>query len=244
MRLTILGTAGVIPDPQRAQSGYLLEKDGRLVLVDCGSGVFSRLAQVSLDWRQLDTFVLTHLHLDHMSDLLSIWAARWLMGAPAVTLYGPSGTREFITKLLELFLYIRDHVEVSVHELRAGQTLSLAGFAVSTLAMNHYVPTLAYKFDDTVVICGDSEPEPALVEFVRGCKVLVHECSFPDDARVPLHTSPTHLGEVLAHAEVEWLVLTHLYPQAAAQTEELIKAVQKGFPKRVTVAMDLQTIEL
>jgi ribonuclease BN (tRNA processing enzyme) len=168
MRLTILGTAGVIPDPQRAQSGYLLEKDGRLVLVDCGSGVFSRLAQVSLDWRQLDTFVLTHLHLDHMSDLLSIWAARWLMGAPAVTLYGPSGTREFITKLLELFPYIRDHVGVSVHELRAGQTLSLAGFAVSTLAMNHYVPTLAYKFDDTVVICGDSEPEPALVEFRAG----------------------------------------------------------------------------
>jgi len=235
VRLTILGTAGVIPDPQRAQSGYLLEKDGRLVLVDCGSGVFSRLAQLSIDWRQLDTFLLTHLHLDHMSDLLSIWVARWLMGAPTVTLYGPAGTREFITKILELFPYIRDHVRVTVHELWAGQTLSLAGFAVSTLA---------YKFDDTVVICGDSEPEPALVEFVRGYKVLVHECSFPDDARVPLHTSPTHLGEVLAHAEVEWLVLPHLYPQAAAQPEEVIKAVQKGFPKRVTVATDLQTIEL
>ncbi|MFN4218165.1 MAG: MBL fold metallo-hydrolase, partial [Candidatus Bipolaricaulia bacterium] len=180
MRLTILGTAGVMPDAQRAQSGYLLEKSDRLVLIDCGSGVFGRLAQLSIDWTQLNTFVLTHLHLDHMSDLLPIWTARWLLGAPDVTLYGPRGTRECITKLLDLFPYIRDHVRVTVHELHPGETLPVASFEVSTLAMNHYVPTLAYKFDNQLVICGDSEPEPALVDFVRGCKLLIHECSFPD----------------------------------------------------------------
>jgi ribonuclease BN (tRNA processing enzyme) len=244
MRLTILGTAGVVPDAQRAQSGYLLEKAGRLVLIDCGSGVFSRLASLPLDWTRLDTFVLTHLHLDHLSDLLSIWAARWLLGAPDATLYGPIGTREFITKLLDLFPYIRDHVRVIVRELRAGEMLSIAGFTVSTLALSHYVPTLAYKFDDTLVICGDSEPDPALVEFVRGCKVLIHECSFPDGRPAPLHATPTALGEVLARADVAWLVLTHLYPQAAAQTEELVQAVRKNFPNRVTVATDLQVIEL
>lgn len=244
MRLTILGTAGVLPDLQRAQSGYLLEKDGRLVLIDCGSGVFSRLAQISIDWTRLDTFMLTHLHLDHMSDLLSIWAARWLIGAPEVTLYGPHGTREFITKLLDLFPYIRDHVRATVHELSAGEIRTIAGFEVATLAMSHYVPTLAYKFDRKLVICGDSEPEPTLVDFVRGCKVLIHECSFPDGTPAPLHTTPTVLGQLLAHADVEWLVLSHLYPQAAARTEELIKAVQKHFPKRITVATDLQVIEL
>lgn len=244
MRLTILGTAGVVPDAQRAQSGYLVEKSGRVVLIDCGSGVFSRLAQLTLDWARLDTFVLTHLHLDHMSDLLSIWAARWLMGASQVTLYGPAGTREFITKLLELFPYIRDHTRVAVHELKAGETVSLAGFKVSTLEMNHYVPTLAYKFDNQLVICGDSEPQSKLVDFVRGCKVLVHECSFPDGTVAPLHATPTALGQMLAHADVEWLVLTHLYPQAAAQPEELVKAIQKNFPKKVTVATDLQVIEI
>lgn len=244
MRVTILGTAGVLPDPQRAQAGYLLEKDGRLALVDCGSGVFSRLANLSLNWIQLDTFMLTHLHLDHMSDLLSIWAARWLLGAPDVMLYGPEGTREFIMRLLDLFPYIRDHVRVTVHELRPGEILSIAGFEVSTLAMNHYVPTLAYKFDRKLVICGDSEPELTLVDFVRGCQVLIHECSFPDGTPAPLHTTPTALGQLLAHADVKWLVLTHLYPQAATQTEELIRAVQKNFPKRVTVAHDLQVIEL
>ncbi len=244
MRLTILGTAGVVPDAQRAQSGYLLEKSGRLVLIDCGSGVFSRLSSLPITWAQLETFLLTHLHLDHVSDLLSIWTARWLLGAPDVTLYGPRGTREFITKLLDLFPYIRDHVRVTVHELDAGETVTITSFEVSTLAMNHYVPTLAYKFDNQLVICGDSEPEPALVDFVRGCKVLIHECSFPDDTPAPLHATPTALGRLLAHADVEWLVLTHLYPQAAARTEELIEAVRKNFPNRVTIATDLEVIDL
>jgi len=244
MRLTILGTAGVMPDARRAQSGYLLEKSGRFVLLDCGSGVFSRLSSLSINWAQLGTFLLTHLHLDHMSDLLSIWTVRWLLGAPHVALYGPAGTREFITKLLELFPYIRDHVRVTVHELRAGQTLSLADFEVSTLAMSHYVPTLAYKFDKKLVICGDSEPQSDLVDFVRGCKVLLHECSFPDGMPAPFHATPAALGQILAHADVEWLVLTHLYPQAAAQPEELIKAIRKSFPKKVTVATDLQVIDL
>lgn len=99
MRLTILGTAGVVPDPQRAQSGYLLEKAGRLALIDCGSGVFCRLANLSINWAHLDTFFLTHHHLDHMSDLLSILTARWLLGMPNATLYGPQDTREFIKKL-------------------------------------------------------------------------------------------------------------------------------------------------
>jgi ribonuclease BN (tRNA processing enzyme) len=244
MRLTILGTAGVVPDPQRAQSGYLLEKAGTLALIDCGSGVFSRLAGLSINWGQLNTFLLTHHHLDHMSDLLSILTARWLLGTPGATLYGPHGTREFVTKLLDLFPYVRDHVRLTIYEIAAGETRSLAGFEVSTLAMQHYVPTLAYKFDNTLVICGDGEPEPVLAEFARGCKVLVHECSFPDGESHPLHATPTALGKVLAGAEVEWLLLTHLYPQAAAQSEELIKAVHKHFHGRVSVAVDLQTLDL
>lgn len=244
MRLTILGTAGVVPDPQRAQSGYLLEKAGRLALIDCGSGVFCRLANLSINWAHLDTFFLTHHHLDHMSDLLSILTARWLLGMPNATLYGPQGTREFIKKLLDLFPYIRDHVKVTVQELVAGETRSLASFEVSTLAMQHYVPTLAYKFDNTLVICGDGEPEPALAEFVRGCKIVVHECSFPDGEPHPLHATPTALGKILAGADVEWLLLTHLYPQAAAQAEELMQAVQKYFPGHVSIATDLQTLDL
>ena len=43
MRLTVLGASPACPNPGGACSGYLLEQDDVTVLIDCGSGVFSRL---------------------------------------------------------------------------------------------------------------------------------------------------------------------------------------------------------
>ncbi|MBI3460617.1 MBL fold metallo-hydrolase, partial [Candidatus Acetothermia bacterium] len=85
MRLTVLGTGCPIPDQQRTQSGYLLEKSGKLMLIDCGSGVLAQLARLGVDWEHLDTFLITHHHLDHLSDLLPLFTARWLMGFPRAT---------------------------------------------------------------------------------------------------------------------------------------------------------------
>ncbi len=244
MRLTILGTASPIPDPDRAQTGYLLEKSGRFLLIDGGSGVFSQLARLKLDWAKLDTFLLTHLHLDHTSDLLPILTARWLMGSPRACVVGPAGTRQFLAQFLELFPYVRDHVPLEVKELAAGERFSLAGFEIATLALHHHVTSLAYKFDGTLAICGDSEPMTELKEFARGCRVLIHECSFPDDLPAEGHATPTALGEALAGAKIDWLLLTHLYPQAAARREDLARTVRQHFAGRVSVAADLQQLEL
>ena len=43
MKLTVLGNNGPYPSKGGATSGYLLEFDDRLFLLDCGSGVFSNL---------------------------------------------------------------------------------------------------------------------------------------------------------------------------------------------------------
>lgn len=244
MRLTILGTAGPIPNPDRAQSGYLVEKPGQLLLLDCGSGVFSQLARLNVDWAKLDTFLITHHHLDHMSDLLSLLTARWLMGFPQASVHGPEGTQQLMKQLLEPFPYVRDHVSLQITEISAGSGHSLAGFEVSSLALRHHVTSLAYKFDNKLVICGDSEPLPELKEFVRDCQVVIHECSFLDGQQAFGHATPTALGQALAGSEVDWLLLTHLYPQAAAQGEEVVRAVRRHFAGRVSLAFDLQRLEL
>jgi len=66
MKLTVLGASGAFPAPGTATSGYLLEIDGHHILIDCGSGVLSRLQEhIRLD--QLEAIILTHLHSDHTS---------------------------------------------------------------------------------------------------------------------------------------------------------------------------------
>ena len=71
MKLTILGNNGPYPAPGGACSGYLLSSDSgnTNVLLDCGTGVLSNLSR-HLPWESLSAVILSHLHYDHMSDLL------------------------------------------------------------------------------------------------------------------------------------------------------------------------------
>ena len=68
MFLTVLGRHGPYPRAGGACSGYLIEDGATRVLVDCGSGVLSRLLGI-LRAEELDAIVLSHLHFDHCCDL-------------------------------------------------------------------------------------------------------------------------------------------------------------------------------
>ena len=62
MRLHVLGCHGPYPCAGGATSGYLVERDGKALLMDCGSGVMGRLME-KWDPAALSCVLLSHLHL-------------------------------------------------------------------------------------------------------------------------------------------------------------------------------------
>ena len=81
MKLNVVGCSPAWPNPGGAQSGYLLEGPGRL-LMDCGPGVLARLRSNGENgWPQVDAIAITHFHLDHWGDLVPwVWGAMWGFG--------------------------------------------------------------------------------------------------------------------------------------------------------------------
>src|SRR5215207_4077696 len=67
VRLVVVGCSPAWPNPGGAQSGYVVEGRGRLLL-DCGPGVLARLRVRDGGWPRVDAIVLTHFHLDHWGD--------------------------------------------------------------------------------------------------------------------------------------------------------------------------------
>lgn len=96
MRLTFLGAAGTVTG-----SKYLLEHEGRRVLVDCG--LFQGLKQLRLrnwdrfplDAAAIDAVVLTHAHIDH-SGYLPALAVQGFAGP----VFATGGTRDLCGLLL------------------------------------------------------------------------------------------------------------------------------------------------
>ncbi|ESP89459.1 MBL fold metallo-hydrolase [Candidatus Halobonum tyrrellensis] len=254
MRVTFLGTGAAMPLPDRVQTGLLVEAaagDDRPLLVDCGSGVLHRLAQTDPGYEAVSSVLLTHHHLDHVSDLLALLKARWLAGEEHLEVVGPRGTKALLDGLLDTHDYLDGRVDLRVREVHDGESFEVAGVAVEASETRHSMDCLAYRFagtddasgtadggDGEFVFSGDSEAFAGLASFADGARVLAHDCSFPDDVDVDSHPTPSQLGDALAGRDIDRVYLTHLYPHTEGRHEEMVASVRERFDGDVRVARD------
>src|SRR5688500_1482161 len=71
MRLTILRRPPASPHPGEARAGHPREGRGSRVLVDIGPGVVAQLVATHHP-DDLDAVVVSHMHADHMLDLVTL----------------------------------------------------------------------------------------------------------------------------------------------------------------------------
>lgn len=239
-KLIFLGTGTILPHPERGQAGFLLESQGERFLFDCGSGTETRLARAGIDPTSIDHIILSHHHIDHDSGVMPLIKGLWLAGKKKVTIHGPAGTTEWWLKLLEVWPYMKDKIEVVVEELEPGRQCAISQLFVTPEEMLHSIPALGYRVDfpegGSLVYSGDTEPCEGLRQLLAGgAKVLVMECALPESLEVTNHTTPATLARFLESMAALWscgaslktLILTHFYPQNLGREQE-IRAILEG----------------
>jgi ribonuclease Z len=219
-------------------------ENGSLLLFDCGAGTLLRLAEAGISMQDLDTVVLTHLHLDHCADVLALANARYLLGLPGLEVYGPEGTAPWLQAQRSAYPYL-EKMTVSVREMRPMDAVSMKGCDIFAEEAKHSVTALAYRVDcgdKSVVYSGDTEPSSRVAALADGADLLIHECSFPEPFDVTNHTTPRKLGRLLKN--VRRVVLTHFYPEAQGHEDEMAQDVEAGSGLPAEVGYDMQIIVL
>ncbi len=234
VHLSVLGCYGPYPPAGGACSGYLLEKNGFKVLLDCGNGVLSRLQNFIPLW-ELDAVVISHLHGDHISDLnvlryaLDALRNQGLRGE-SLPLYAPPEPEEEFERLPYKNIF-------RIIPLEAGQPLQIGPFEFDFLPTVHSMPGLAMRIESDhsiLVYSGDSEYFPLMAEFAHGADLFLCEANYlgeKADRRSPNHISAFQAGLLAAAADAKRLVLTHLPPgrnmaQFAEDAREHFPAVE------------------
>lgn len=222
MRLTTVGTGTAAPVSHRVQSGHLVESGGVRMLLDCGSGVSFRLAQLGIDWTSITHVALTHFHADHVLDVPTMLVA-WRYGtlpprtAP-LEIIGPLGTVQLIERMTEaLGIKWREYgFALTVREIGIGERIQLAGdFAVESRSVPHTPESVAYLIEGErrrIVYTGDTGFDEGLGRWAAGCDVLLSECSLPESMAIPTHLTPEQVGALAKIASPALLALTHQYP--------------------------------
>ena len=246
MRLTTVGTGTAAPHAARVQAGHLVETSDTSLMLDCGSGVAFRLAELAIDWTRITHVALSHFHADHVLDLPTLLVA-WRYGtlpprtAP-IEIVGPPGTAAMVDRLTEaLGIDYRGYgFDVIVHELDFGGRLELGP---STTLVSHKVPhteeSVAYSVESAgrkLVYTGDTAYDEDWARWGEECDLLLCECSLPSAMAVPSHLTPEQVGALAAIAKPAVLALTHLYPPVERVDIRALVAAHYAGP--VVIAFD------
>jgi len=223
MRLTILGNNGPYPAPGGACSGYLLESDSgkTTILIECGTGVLARLSE-RMDIRELDAIVLSHLHFDHMSDMLPMqYAYQFQSRRRPLSVYAPAQPVE-----------VRKLLVGNAYDLWPMQETTVGEMKISFCPVRHPVETYAVAVEcdgGRFVYTGDSNTDFALELFCDGADLLLADAGLSSDdyKEAAPHLSAALCGKLAKDTGSKRLLLTHFNPKY--DTDQLCAEAREFF---------------
>jgi ribonuclease BN (tRNA processing enzyme) len=214
MRLTVLGKYGLWPKAGCACSGYLLEAGGRLLLLDCGPGILSRL-QERCPIERLDALLLSHLHGDHAGDVSALrYALPYFMGKGLMKepfpVFLPATPEDVAAAVF-------NDENVGARVTRGGDSFDFLGLRLSFFRVRHPVECNAVRVEHegkTFVFSGDMNTTGGFEEFAQGADMLLIDgCFLEADWNEGLpHLSAALAAGVGKRAGAKRVLLTHFRP--------------------------------
>ena len=237
----MLGTGAALADPERGHSSILLTARNQHYLLDIGHGATRQMVRANVDPATVNHVFISHLHFDHIEDSAYFLIASWMANRKTrPRIFGPPGTRDFVDHLLENGAFKLDIAARARYKQRAdtiemirpevqefGPGLIFDDGLVKVFAdyADHIEAEILHCFGfrvevlgKSIAFSGDTKPCDTMRRFARDCDLLIHECTFPEEALAfrketqigtSDHTSPLELGRLAGEAGAKQVVATH-----------------------------------
>ncbi len=254
MIVTFWGVRGSVPVPGPSTVRYggntscvSVEKDGRLLIIDAGTGI--RSLGSYLKGTDTEIFILlTHLHGDHVFGF-PLFEPLYERGRRIHALdYTARGDAWSVLDLLDGI-----HWPVRVDELLSASVrvredglefLAREGFTVRSLAVNHPGGAYGYRIEGNgraFVHIPDNEIDPPgevtasfeeLVDFCRGADILSHDAQYlpteVEQTRGWGHSDVGHVCDLAVAAGAGHLVLFHHDPERTDTQLDAVQGLARG----------------
>jgi ribonuclease BN (tRNA processing enzyme) len=208
-------------------AGLLVQTDHTRLVLDLGPGTLQELRRHT-DFRRLDAVIVSHMHVDHVLDLLALRHALAYNPLPApapVPIWLPPGGADLLAQATAPFDACdepgRFAATVTVAEYDPARPLTIGDAVITFAPAVHYIPAWAIRVQATagraLGYTGDTGPAAALAGFFAGVDVLVAEATLLDPGARPSDVwgslTAAEAGELAVAAGPDTLVLTHMWEE-------------------------------
>lgn len=181
--VTFLGTSSGVPTPFRSLSSVAVQREGELVLFDCGEGTQLQYRRAELGFAPLVAIAISHMHGDHVTGLPGLLMSLTMAGRrEPLDLYGPPGIRDYVV-LNRRALHTRFSFPLRFVERDGVAVLrETPTYRLICAPMDHRVPTLGFawienprpgRFDVEAARALGIPPGPLYGELQRGASITL-----------------------------------------------------------------------
>jgi len=143
IRLTFLGTAASRPTVGRNVSALALQREGELLLFDCGEGTQRQMMRYGTGFA-LDHIFITHVHADHYLGVIGLVRTLALQGrTETMRIFGPRGGGSILEAAIHLGVN-RLAFPVEIGELEPGDRVERELYDVEALPVRHGTHAVGY----------------------------------------------------------------------------------------------------
>ena len=248
--LIVIGSGTGIPSLRRGAPGLIILSDSARLLIDSGSGTLGRMLEVGVTFRDPDLLLYTHIHPDHVSDLVPIIFASKYADQPrekALLCVGGPGFQSYFEKLKNLY---GSWIEPQSYPLTtreiSQEAMVYRDLRISSKPMAHIAESVGYRIEfkngKSMAISGDTDYCQNIVDLAFEVDLLVLECSFPDSKKVEGHLTPCLAGRIALESNCKKLLLTHLYP--VCDQFDILNQCRQVYPGPTLLAEDFLRVKI
>ena len=248
--LIVLGSGTGIPSLRRASPGLLVFSDSTKILIDSGSGTLRKMLEVGVTYRDIDMILYTHIHPDHVSDLVPIIFATKYADVPRekeLLCIGGPGFESYFETLKKVYGHWIDprSYELTIKET-SEEGLLYRDLKILSKPMAHISESVGYRIEfkdgKSMTVSGDTDYCQNIVDLGYGVDILILECSFPDGKKVEGHLTPSLAGRIASESHCRKLLLYHLYP--ICDQYDILMQCRQGYQGEVLLAEDLMKVKI
>jgi ribonuclease Z len=184
LKIIFLGTGGALPSKERNPSAIMVNREGELLLFDCGEGAQQQMMRAKTGMVKISSIFLSHFHGDHILGLPGLLQTMaFFEREEELTVYGPNGIYEIMDAFKKLGI---DKLKypLKVVELAPGDVVSKEEYVIKAVRADHDHPALGFileekkrvgRFNREKAIELGIQPGPNFARLHRGENIMLKD---------------------------------------------------------------------